>query len=249
MKRFFDTAIWRKEWFMDLSPNEKSAWFYIISECDNVGVWSPNFKLAEFTISGGVDWESFAKKLNGNVKILPNGKWWFVDFCAFQHPDLSDDSTSNAIRSYVSLLKKHGLWGKYQQLGNSTPTVHDTSRDRDREQDRDREEEEGQRKAEIAAVIEYLNESTGSRFKAKTEASAKYVSGRLSDGYTVEDLKSVVDHKSGQWLGDEKMSRFLRPATLFAPEKFAGYLAEADRTKVSAVPENTYSPRGFVSGT
>jgi len=107
---------------MNLTPAEKLAWFYIKDQCDNVGVWKPNFKLAEFQIGSQLDWGKFAEKCNGNVKVMDNGKWWIVDFIDFQHPDLianPDGGNSNALNSYVRELKAHGL---YQAFLDSCPS-------------------------------------------------------------------------------------------------------------------------------
>lgn len=113
MNRFVDTDIWKKPWYRKLTPAEKCAWKYITDNCDNVGVWDADSELAEFCIGESIDWETFAEKTNGNIKILDNGKWWLVDFCSFQHPDLNEQSDSKPIKSYVALLKKHNLWKAY----------------------------------------------------------------------------------------------------------------------------------------
>ena len=113
MKRFRDTEIWRKRWFRQLSPAEKCAWDLITAECDNVGLWSPDFEAADFYIGSAVDWEMLPEKVNGNVQVLDSGKWWLPDFCLFQHPDLDPESSSMPILSYVKLLRKHGLWEAY----------------------------------------------------------------------------------------------------------------------------------------
>lgn len=113
MKRMTDTDIWKKAWFMDLTPTEKLAWFYIKDQCDNVGVWTPNYRLAEFVIGSQLDWDKFAGKCNDNIYILDNGKWWIVDFCFFQHKDLvenPDGGKSKALQSYVRSLKEHGIY-------------------------------------------------------------------------------------------------------------------------------------------
>lgn len=119
MKRFTDTGLWDKEWFMNLSPVEKVAWFYIKDKCDNVGVWSPNFGLADFVIGDKIDWDKLIENTNGNIEVMDNGKWWLVDFCAFQHPDLDSESKSAPIKSYIALLKKHSLWEAYTKAINS----------------------------------------------------------------------------------------------------------------------------------
>ena len=75
-------------------------------------------------------------------------------------------------------------------------------------------------------VIDYLNTKTGSSYRATTEANIKPIRARLNDGFSVEDCKKVIDTKSGQWLNNPDMAKYLRPATLFSPSKFEGYLNE-----------------------
>lgn len=79
-------------------------------------------------------------------------------------------------------------------------------------------------KEKIEEVIAYLNGKTGKKFKATNKETLKHISGRLSEGATLEDFKKVIDIKCSQWLGDPKMEEYLRPSTLFAPSKFESYL-------------------------
>lgn len=79
---------------------------------------------------------------------------------------------------------------------------------------------------EATEVIDYLNIKTDSSYRATTEANIKPIRARLNDGFSVEDCKKVIDTKSGQWLNNPDMVKYLRPATLFSPSKFEGYLNE-----------------------
>ena len=79
---------------------------------------------------------------------------------------------------------------------------------------------------EATEVIDYLNTKTGSSYRATTEANIKPIRARLNDGFSVVDCKKVIDTKSGQWLNNPDMVKYLRPATLFSPSKFEGYLNE-----------------------
>lgn len=76
-------------------------------------------------------------------------------------------------------------------------------------------------------IIARLNEQAGTDFKPTTKATQRHIAARIGEGYTVADLKTVVDHKSKEWRDDAKMFRYLRPITLFASEKFESYLQEA----------------------
>lgn len=72
-------------------------------------------------------------------------------------------------------------------------------------------------------LIQYLNEKTGSDYKAD-KANAVRVQTLLDSGYTPLQLRTVVDKKCAEWFGDEKMRPYLRPSTLFG-DKFGEYLA------------------------
>jgi len=93
-------------------------------------------------------------------------------------------------------------------------------------------------KESIKQIILYLNEKTGKNFKMD---SLNYISGRLNDGYTVEDCKKVIDMKTSQWLNDPENNQWLRPKTLFRPSNFEGYLNEKIPTEIKE--EDKMHPR------
>ena len=76
-------------------------------------------------------------------------------------------------------------------------------------------------------IIDYLNEKANTRFQHSLQ-SQKHIRARLQAGATVEDCCLIIDHKL-KWLHDEEMAEYLRPATLFCPSHFEGYLAAAIR--------------------
>ncbi len=120
---------------MSLAPAEKCAVYYIKDACDNVGVWIPNFALAEFTIGAQINWEALPGKMNGNVRILDNGKWWLCDFCEFQYGELNAKCRPH--QSYLHLLEKHGLKGYVK--GIHTHKEKDKEKDKDKELDKDKD--------------------------------------------------------------------------------------------------------------
>jgi uncharacterized phage protein (TIGR02220 family) len=81
--------------------------------------------------------------------------------------------------------------------------------------------------AETAEIIDYLNMVCGTHYKSTTEKTKSFIRARLNEGFTVEDFKTVIDKKSREWITDAKMSKFLRPETLFGT-KFEQYLNQLD---------------------
>lgn len=77
-------------------------------------------------------------------------------------------------------------------------------------------------------IINYLNSKTGSNYKATTEKTQKLIKARFNEGFNLQDFYTVIDKKTLDWLRDEKMSKFLRPETLFG-NKFEGYLNQKKR--------------------
>lgn len=223
-KRFFDTGVFKKPWFRRLSAEEKAAWFYIQAECDNVGVWDADTDVAEFVIGGSLDWDSFATKCNGNLHILPNGKWWLVDYCIFQHPDMVEDSKSNAIQSYIKLLKKHGLWEAYmaristlgEPLVNPCATLGEPSIGGSKAQVRERERE-------LLRAADNFHPVTSAPMNATTYAKLVDDYGqdtvdayfqRVSD-YCAAKGKCYKDHAAAvrRWLDNDGVAKRKKPKT------------------------------------
>lgn len=128
-KRFTDTSIWERDWFLSLTPAEKCAWRYITDNCDNVGVWPCSFRKAEFCIGAEIYWKGLIEMSHGNIKDLGDGNWWVVDFCDFQYGELREDCKPH--QSYLSLLRKHGLEGY--------PKGIHTLKEKDKEKDKEKE--------------------------------------------------------------------------------------------------------------
>ena len=107
MKRFTETEKWRDIWFRSLTPDLKLAWQYICDNCDNSGVWEPDFALADFQIGLNVDWEKSKLNFSDRIRILENGRWHLVGFIAFQQKELSPNKPAH--KQIFSLCKKHGI--------------------------------------------------------------------------------------------------------------------------------------------
>lgn len=93
----------------------------------------------------------------------------------------------------------------------------------------------------VIEIVNYLNSKTNKNFKASTAATKRYINGRLAEGYSLDQIKQVIDLKVSQWLNDPHMSKYLKPDTLFRPEKFEGYLNEVPAKQQQPV-KSTYQP-------
>lgn len=91
------------------------------------------------------------------------------------------------------------------------------------------------------SAVQLLNDLSGSRFRATTNATQKLIQAREKEGYTLEDIEAVIRHQCKQWGQDAKMQKYLRPETLFG-NKFEGYLSDARRQEPKQETEYTLAP-------
>lgn len=75
------------------------------------------------------------------------------------------------------------------------------------------------------ALLGFLNERTGRHYRA-TPTNLNFIVGRLKSGASVEDCRSIIARKVREWLTDPKMTKYLRPETLFNATKFESYIGE-----------------------
>lgn len=72
-------------------------------------------------------------------------------------------------------------------------------------------------------VIDHLNRRAGTHYRSTTSNTRKLIKARLKEGFTVDEIKLVIDKKCDEWLNNRDMAQYLRPETLFGP-KFESYL-------------------------
>ncbi len=103
--------------------------------------------------------------------------------------------------------------------------------------------------AVIGDILNYLNRKLSTKtnpvkFK-KTKETEKLVKARISEGYDIENFKSVIDKKYSEWRNTD-MAKHLRPDVLFG-DKFDIYLnqlsATADYSAGVAVNDDWLSNR------
>lgn len=80
-------------------------------------------------------------------------------------------------------------------------------------------------------VIAHLNQRAGTHYKTTTANTRKLIKARLKEGFTVDEIKLVIDKKCADWLNNPSMVGYLRPETLFG-NKFESYL------NAKATPQN-----------
>jgi uncharacterized phage protein (TIGR02220 family) len=87
----------------------------------------------------------------------------------------------------------------------------------------------------IVEIIDFLNETAKTNFKSGNKSTQGFINGRIAEGYTIEDFKSVITTMGSKWIGTE-WEEYLRPSTLFTPTNFEKYLNSAVKTKKQKEP-------------
>ncbi|WPR95107.1 conserved phage C-terminal domain-containing protein [Klebsiella aerogenes] len=90
-------------------------------------------------------------------------------------------------------------------------------------------------------VLDHFNRVTNSNYGkgGRTKTTLGYIRGRLAEDYSPEDLMLVVDYLNAKWAQDPKMSDYLRPKTLFAPENCVEYFDKAKKWEAAGRPDWT----------
>lgn len=87
-------------------------------------------------------------------------------------------------------------------------------------------------KDQAREALDFLNRKTGRNFRP-VSVHLEMIEARIKEGYSLEDIKAVIAMKCREWMHDEVMTKFLRPATLFARSNFSNYVGFVDATDLS----------------
>lgn len=185
-KRFTDTEMWDKEWFMKLSCREKCLVNMVRSKADLCGVWSPNWMMACMYVGEKVCEEDLLKIDGGNqFKKLPNGKIYCIGFIEFQYGELSKKSPVH--RKIISLLEINGLLGNYKTIGCLYPI----NRVQEEEEDKEEEEEEDRGSMRGNLLVPQM-------LKTFTDSNHDYPTDELKDSPALLEIAKFICEKAKQ---------------------------------------------------
>jgi uncharacterized phage protein (TIGR02220 family) len=243
LRRIVSTALWTdRKVVEEFTPEDKYFWLYLLTNPDTtqLGIYPLTIKTAAHRLGYTSDTvRVLLSRFENNYGVIK----------------YSDETGEVAIKNYLrygiskggkpvldlllkeeSQVKDKSLVGYvFENLEKyDSATINKTvlefigtvTADDDAEEPAHKED-----KIPYSEIIGRLNTVCGTRFSVKTEATKKLIRGRFRDGYKLDDFFKVIDAKSAQWLHDEKMSKYLRPQTLFG-NKFESYLMDAEKHDV-----------------
>ena len=109
-KRFCDTEIWQKEWFLDLPIKQKLLTKFIFDNCDCAGIYEISWRLLKFYFNEEITREDFTKIKQ--VRFINENTIFIEDFILFQCSinSLNDlNPNNNAHKGIIKRLEKYNL--------------------------------------------------------------------------------------------------------------------------------------------
>ncbi len=214
-KRFFDTEIWDKDWFMALPEKHKLFFQFLFSKCDVAGVWTPNFALASTYIGKKVSKEDL-KLFERQIFRMPDGKIFLLDFIFFQYGKLTE--TCPPHRKIISLLKNYGLFERvtlgYQKGSESLQDIEE-EKEKDKEEEVEKEKEKDGEPKKIIYPFdtesfyamwgewkEYKKDEFKFEYKSlQSEQAALTELGNISGGIEEAAIKVILQSMGNGWKG------------------------------------------------
>lgn len=161
-----------------------------------------------------------------------NAAWWLVLRMVRDRLVASADAIERGRRGGKNKAAAQRRYASTLQKASDSASQREEESKEEKSKAEEREgKEDDSLSSQRKQVIDHLNKVTGASYRHSSNATKRHLDARLREGFTVEQLITVIDTKAGQWLHDQKMRSFLRPQTLFG-SKCEGYLAEASQPTI-----------------
>lgn len=86
------------------------------------------------------------------------------------------------------------------------------------------------RDPKIQEVLDYFNKTVGCSY-SYSKSYTSGISARLKDGFSIGQMKEVIEIKTLEWINNPAMAPHLNPITLFRPSKFPKYIQQVKLIK------------------
>lgn len=103
-KRFIDSSMWDKDWFLDLPSKYKILWIYMITKCDTAGVFDPNLKTVSKMLNEKYTEDEIFKYFKGLIFKIQD-KWILMKFIKTQY---GSNISQDMIKPINKCLEKIG---------------------------------------------------------------------------------------------------------------------------------------------
>ena len=164
---------------------------------------------------------------NYNKAGFDKTKWYRINYEKLQHmSQRSDQNDPTMVSSWTDGSDQNDPTNTNRLPENTTETTTDILSGKPDH-------------APYQEILDYLNSKAGTNYRASSKATQRLISARANEGFTVDDFKKVIDIKVANWKDDPKMSKYLRPKTLFGTN-FESYLNEPMPTRQPANPYDRY---------
>ncbi|MCD7138770.1 conserved phage C-terminal domain-containing protein [Limosilactobacillus balticus] len=167
---------------------------------------------------------------NYNKAAFDKTKWYRIDYDAFSH--LEQRLGKNYPTNEQDLPNGDGKNYSMEEEKSTQPIPLDYTETTQETTTRDKGQAQPAQSpiaAQRREVIQYLNQKTGKHFKPDADGNKRIIEPRLKEGYTVDEMKKVIDNMYSLWHGvtfrnGELGDNYLKPETLFRSSKIDGYL-------------------------
>lgn len=123
-KRFVDTELWDKKWFMQLTTKQKCLVKYVRDKCDVAGIWDCNYHLASVYIGEIVTEQELLEIDNGKqFQKIADEKIYCTGFIEFQYGQTLNEQ-SPIHKKVMEILDKYGIEYNIKKIRQAKyPTV------------------------------------------------------------------------------------------------------------------------------
>lgn len=240
IKRIVDTAFWTDGKVDEFSPEDKYFMLYLLTNpfTTQLGIYEISIKQVAFQLGYSTDavkvlLDRFESKYDMIIYSKRTNEVAIKNF--LRHSIIKGGKpVEDCIKKEMTKIKNKSLIDEVFGFISDKEDLNETvkkiiseyEKENENENDNDNDvsyHDSYHDTSAIREIVNYLNQKTGSNYRETTPKTRKLIEARLKEGFNEEDFKTVIDKKCAEWLGDEKMERYLRPETLFGT-KFESYL-------------------------
>lgn len=176
-KRFTDTDLWQKEWFLRLPDLQRSLFLYIKDNCDCCGVYEANYMLLSFIFRKEITKEDILaiNETKTQIEFLNTNKFFLIDFCSFQYGELKPSCKPHL--KVIETLKKHSLFERVcKPFTKGINTLEEKEKEKEEEKDKEKEQlKEEEKKENIKPINEEMRKRLEELLRAQNKAQEEYI--------------------------------------------------------------------------